>query len=138
MLVGCALLPAVAAPGAVAAPVGQGFSVTPSDLAFILKQIKISEAHVANTTSATGPCDALVGTGPNQIPSPLVSRGLRTVDGSCNNLQPGQETFGAADTTFPRLASTTFAPAEAGSLGGPPRRPATRRRPEACSTPSLA
>ena len=59
-------------PSAAAADVGQGFSVTISDLAFILKQIKIAEAHVANTTSATGPCGALIGTGPNQIPSPLV------------------------------------------------------------------
>ena len=103
------------APGASAAqaPVGAGFTITPSDLAFILKQIKISEAHVANTTSATGPCGALIGTGPNQIPSPLVSQGLRTVDGSCNNLQPGQETFGAADQTFPRLATPVFQAAEA-------------------------
>ena len=103
------------APGAsaVQAPTGAGFTITPSDLAFILKQIKISEAHVANTTSATGPCGALIGTGPNQIPSPLVSQGLRTVDGSCNNLQPGQETFGAADQTFPRLATPVFQAAEA-------------------------
>src|SRR5919107_4112272 len=95
-----------------AAPVGQGFTVTPADLAFILKQIKIAEAHVANTTSATGPCGALIGTGPNQIPSPLVSQGLRTVDGSCNNLQPGQETFGAADQKFPRLTTPVFKSAE--------------------------
>ena len=67
-------LPVVAA-NAVQAPVGEGFTVTPSDLSFILKQIKIAEAHVANTTSVTGPCGALVGTGPNQIPSPLVSTG---------------------------------------------------------------
>jgi hypothetical protein len=60
---------------ALAAPVGQGFNVTPSDLAYILKQIKIAEAHVANTTSATGPCGALVGTGPNQLSSPLLSLG---------------------------------------------------------------
>ena len=74
---------------AVTAPVGQGFTVSPADLAFILQQIKIAEAHVANTTSETGPCGALIGTGPNQLPSPLVSQGLRTVDGSCNNLVPG-------------------------------------------------
>ena len=97
---------------AVAAPTGAGFTVTASDLAFILKQIKISEAHVANTTSFTGPCGALVGTGPDQIASPLISRGLRTVDGSCNNLQPGQETFGAADQTFPRLTTPVFTSAE--------------------------
>src|SRR6478735_9746556 len=92
-------------PSAGAAPVGEGFSVTASDLSFILKQIKIAEAHVANTTSATGPCGALVGTGPNQIPSPLVSQGLRTVDGSCNNLLAGQEKIGAADVVFPRLTT---------------------------------
>ncbi|WP_230117464.1 peroxidase family protein [Arthrobacter sp. Bi83] len=104
-------LPVVAA-NAVQAPVGEGFTVSPSDLSYILKQIKIAEAHVANTTSATGPCGALIGTGPNQIPSPLVSQGLRTVDGSCNNLQAGQETFGAADQKFPRLTTPVFKSAE--------------------------
>ena len=66
--------------------VGQGFTITPADLRFILDQIKIAEAHVVNTTTATGPCGALLGTGANQIPSPLLPFGLRTVDGSCNNL----------------------------------------------------
>jgi Ca2+-binding RTX toxin-like protein len=112
-------LPPVAA-SAVQAPVGAGFTVTPADLSFILKQIKIAEAHVANTTSETGPCGALVGTGPNQLASPLLSHGLRTVDGSCNNLQPGQETYGAADQVFPRLGSKSFTAAESGSFGGPP------------------
>ncbi|WP_248762373.1 peroxidase family protein [Pseudarthrobacter sp. SSS035] len=112
-------LPPVAA-NAVQAPVGAGFTVTPADLSFILKQIKIAEAHVANTTPETGPCGALVGTGPNQLASPLLSHGLRTVDGSCNNLQPGQETFGASDQVFPRLGSKSFNAAESGSFGGPP------------------
>ena len=112
-------LPVVGAPAA-AAVVGEGFTVTPSDLSFILKQIKIAEAHVANTTSATGPCGALVGNGPNQLASPLLSYGLRTVDGSCNNLQAGQEFFGAADQPFPRLGSKSFRDAESGSLFGPP------------------
>ncbi|MET1086964.1 MAG: peroxidase family protein [Arthrobacter sp.] len=106
---------------AVQAPTGAGFTVTPADLSFILKQIKIAEAHVANTTSATGPCGALVGTGPNQLASPLLSHGLRTVDGSCNNLQAGQETFGASDQVFPRLGSKSFTAAESGSFGGPPK-----------------
>ena len=59
---------------AAAAPVGQGFTVSPADLAFILKQIKIAEAHVANTTSLTGPCGALVGhgPGPDREPAALV------------------------------------------------------------------
>lgn len=100
-------LPVVNA-NAVVAPVGQGFTVTASDLAYILKQIKIAEAHVANTTSETGPCGALVGPGPNQIPDALTSYGLRTVDGSCNNLINSRETFGAADQKFPRYTTPVF------------------------------
>jgi hypothetical protein len=102
--------------------------VTPSDLAFILKQIKIAEAHSAvladlGAGPSTDPvrCQAMIGTGPNQIESPLVSFGLRTVDGSCNNLQPGQATYGAADQTFPRLTEPAFRPAEdATAFGGSP------------------
>jgi Ca2+-binding RTX toxin-like protein len=104
-------IPVVTASAAVA-PVGQGFTVTPSDLSFILKQIKIAETHVANTTSQTGPCGALVGSGPNQLASPLLSFGLRTVDGSCNNLQSNQGNYGAADQIFPRLTTPVFKPAE--------------------------
>ena len=95
-----------------AGPVGQGFSITPADLRYILDQIKIGEAHVVNTTPETGPCGALLGTGPDQVPSPLLSFGIRTVDGSCNNLLDGQEKFGAADQTFPRLATPSFRTAE--------------------------
>ena len=112
----------LAAPASVAAlaPVGQGFTVSPADLAFILRQIKIAEAHVANTIGSTDPCGALVGPGPDQIASPLVSEGLRTVDGTCNNLLPGQETFGAADRAFPRLTTPVFGAAEdASAFGGP-------------------
>ncbi len=98
-----------------AAHIGAGFTVTPSDLKFILKQTKIAEAHVANTTSVTGPCGALLGTGPNQIPSPLLSFGLRTVDGSCNNLVPGRELFGASSRLFPRLTTPEYGPAEVGT-----------------------
>ena len=89
-------------------PVGSGFTVTAADLAYILKQIKIAEYHAANTTQQTGLCGALLGTGPNQVPSPLISFGLRTVDGSCNNLQLGQSKYGAADQTFPRLTVPNF------------------------------
>ncbi len=103
-----------------AAPVGQGFTVTTSDLAFILKQIKIAERHTRTLTAAE-PCSTMIGTGVNQIPSPLVSKGLRTVDGSCNNLQPGQETFGSADQLFPRIGSKSFRAADdSPALFGPP------------------
>ncbi|GAA2175481.1 hypothetical protein GCM10009784_18010 [Arthrobacter parietis] len=108
-------LPLVAAP-AQAAPVGQGFTVTTSDLAFILRQIKIAEAHVRNTTSETGPCGALLGTGPDQVPGPLVSYGLRTVDGSCNNLQAGREDFAESNRLFPRLTTPDYLDADDGAI----------------------
>ena len=127
--------------------VGEGFTVTPADLSFILKQIKIAEAHSA-VLAAQGPgpstdpvrCQSMIGTGPNQIESPLVSFGLRTVDGSCNNLQPGQATYGAADQTFPRLTTPVFQSAEdASAFGGPdPGTPRTARPPVRSSTPSPA
>jgi hypothetical protein len=95
-----------------AAVVGQGFTVSAPDLAYILQQIKIAEFHASNTTAATKACGALLGNGPNQIPSPLLSFGLRTVDGSCNNLQADQENFGASSQTFPRLTTPVFKDAE--------------------------
>ncbi|MEU4242043.1 peroxidase family protein [Actinoplanes sp. NPDC026619] len=98
----------VAAPAQAFAPIGQGFTITPADLAYILKQIKIAEAHVAGTNSVTGPCGALLA----QLGSPLLAQGLRTVDGSCNNLIPGQNSYGAADQLFPRLADASFRAAE--------------------------
>src|SRR4051812_8228779 len=97
--------------------VGNGFTVTPGDLAFILKQIKIAERHAATATPAN-PCGTLVGPGPDQIPDALTSYGLRTVDGSCNNLLPGREKFAAADVPFPRLAgSPVFRQAEGAPAG---------------------
>jgi Ca2+-binding RTX toxin-like protein len=93
------------------APSGQGFNVTPGDLKFILKQIKIAERHAA-TLTVDDPCGTLVGPGPNQIPDRLSSFGLRTVDGSCNNLYPGRERFAAADEIFPRLTKPRFRAAE--------------------------
>ena len=38
--------------------------------------------------------------------------GLRTIDGSCNNLLPNQERFGAADEVFKRLAPADYRPAD--------------------------
>src|SRR4249919_2223299 len=112
------------------APVGDGFEVTPADLAFILKQIKIAEHHSTAFLSGTNPdkpgdpeyCQSLVGPGPDQVPDYLTSYGLRTVDGSCNNLIAGRDKFAAADVTFPRLTSPDFRTAEAApaTLGGGP------------------
>ena len=96
---------------------GNGFTVTASDLAFILKQIKIAERHsrsfidtsattteeptqAPNPNKTTDPeyCASLIpgplttptvpGVFPDQVPDYLTSYGLRTVDGGCNNLVP--------------------------------------------------
>src|SRR6476646_808322 len=112
---------------AAAGPVGNGFTVTPADLAFILKQIKIAERHRRAFMGTPDPgtpvnpdpigdpdyCQSLVGPNANQIPDRLTAYGLRTVDGSCNNLFPNREKFAAADQPFPRLTTPVFSAAEA-------------------------
>jgi Ca2+-binding RTX toxin-like protein len=112
--------------------VGQGFVVTPADLAFILKQIRIAERHSVAYLSGTNPdpvgdpayCQSMIGPDPDQVATPLLSFGLRTVDGQCNNLQPGQADIGAADEPFPRLTVPSFRGAESNPpLFGPPGPP---------------
>ena len=111
---------------AAVAPVGNGFTVTPADLAFILKQIKIAERHSrafegipdAGTPLNPDPvgdpeyCQSMVGPGKDQIPDRLTSYGLRTVDGSCNNLFAGRDKFAASDQPFPRLTTPLFSAAQ--------------------------
>src|SRR5499426_1126290 len=63
-----------------------------SDLEFILQQIVIAERQAAG--------ESLL----DILPNVQVPFGLRTVDGSLNNLVPGNESFGEADNLFPRLA----------------------------------
>src|SRR5262245_55381139 len=74
-----------------------------SDLQFILDQILIAERQAAG--------ESLL----DILPNVQVPFGLRTVDGSLNNLVPGNESFGEADNLFPRLADPVFRPAEAGT-----------------------
>ncbi|MCW2695812.1 MAG: heme peroxidase, partial [Modestobacter sp.] len=123
-----ALLFAGVAPATLATPAlaadGQGFTLNASDLRFILAQIQIAEAHVT-TLSSEDPCGTLLGTGPHQIPDHNAQGaelpwGLRTVDGTCNNLKPGQARFGAAGNLFPRRADGEFADASAAPAGFPP------------------
>ena len=133
---------------AVTAPVGQGFTVTTGDLGFILKQIAIAERHTRalegdrlaapqpNPNPAADPtyCLAMIGTAPDQVPDPITSYGLRTTDGSCNNLTKvldltnqnssapsptfvNHPTFGSADQPFPRLTSPVFRAADADPTG---------------------
>src|SRR3954447_7462793 len=111
-------LVAMTAAKAALAPVGNGFTVTAGDLSFILKQIKISERH-ATTLTGSNPCGTLVaqpGDGipdTEQVPDYLTSYGLRTVDGSCNNLKDATTAnFAASDQVFPRLTTPNFRDAE--------------------------
>lgn len=73
----------VAVPSASAA-VGQGFNLNPSDLRFILRQIKLAEHH-ASVYDATDPCAGLMGPGEYQIPTDSQGEelpwGLRTSTG---------------------------------------------------------
>src|SRR6185295_1661999 len=86
-----------------------------SDLEFILQQIIIAERHAAGENLLS------------MLPNVEVPFGLRTVDGTYNNLF--QSTFGAADTIFPRLTPPVFKTAEsmpAGFFGpGSPAGPVT-------------
>ena len=78
-----------------------------SDLQFILDQILIAE-RTANGKSLV-----------DILPNVLVPFGLRTVDGSLNNLVAGNETFGEADNTFPRLLDPVFRNDQDGDTFGP-------------------
>src|SRR5712691_2976274 len=67
-----------------------------SDLEFILQQIQIAEAQADGADLTT------------LLPNVQVPLGLRTVDGTFNNLVSGQIEFGSADTNFPRLTDPVF------------------------------
>jgi Ca2+-binding RTX toxin-like protein len=113
----------VAPPVAPPAPVvgdtvagGEGIHFARSDLNFILDQIRIAEKNAAGE-------DIL-----SLIPNVRAALGLRTVDGSYNNLVQlngiDHTGFGAADGIFPRLSAPVFGTAEP-SVFGPPGGPAT-------------
>lgn len=84
-----------------------------SDLEFILDQIKIAEKHAAYVANPNDVNAApLYGVGlagqTGSVPAYTLSLGLRTVDGSYNNLLPGQEHWGAADLQFPQLLDPAY------------------------------
>ena len=82
-LVALGLTPVMVPPAqGVVAPVGQSFTVTKSDLSFILAQIKIAERHAA-TLTPDNPCRTKVGTGRWQ----LIAR-MRCESGKDGSLVP--------------------------------------------------
>ncbi|SFH20543.1 Ca2+-binding protein, RTX toxin-related [Palleronia marisminoris] len=81
------------------------FHVNKHDLEFILQQIKISEDHASGTDLIEAirkvyEIDAQ--------DAALLPAGLRTVDGTYNNLLPGRQDSGAAQTDFPRLLDPVY------------------------------
>ncbi|WP_223217093.1 peroxidase family protein, partial [Rhizobium cauense] len=86
------------------------FTLNLQDMMFILRQIKVAEAHAAGTPLTEIYVDAegnVVEAGTPgavlAIPDPHVPVGLRTVDGTYNNIVPGRELWGAADQGMPRM-----------------------------------
>ncbi|MDI4664211.1 calcium-binding protein [Xanthobacter autotrophicus] len=94
-----------------------------NDLEFILQQIKIAEAHAAGIPLTEIRLDAngdviadpawylspaFDPNAPRAIPDPKTPFGLRTVDGTYNNIVDGRETWGAADQPMPRMLDPNF------------------------------
>jgi Ca2+-binding RTX toxin-like protein len=86
------------------------FTVNKADLEYILKQIKISEAtSLGYTSTPVSTIQAIMNAyGASAATAQQLPAGLRTVDGTDNNLMPGQSHFGAADTLFPRLTDPVY------------------------------
>ncbi|AOF85245.1 hemolysin-type calcium-binding repeat family protein [Hydrogenophaga sp. RAC07] len=82
-------------------------SLIRSDLEFILQQILISEAHVAGADLTS------------LLPNTFAPFGLRTVDGTYNNLMPGQTDYGAADQPFPQMVDAVYPDDADGDTFGP-------------------
>lgn len=93
-------------------PERQMVTLIKHDLEFILKQIEIAEAHNALIAGLT-PQDFADGDPIGEalrtlVDSPLLPAGLRTVDGSYNNLVPGREKWGASGEPFRPLSQPNW------------------------------
>ena len=94
------------------APVGNGFVINADDYRFIYAQILVAQDHAAG--GVLRGVGAGIGTTGRVAADPQLPSGLRTVDGSMNNLvtSPDQHLFGAADVLFPRVLVPNFRDAE--------------------------
>ena len=87
------------------------FYVNANDLDFILRQIQIAEAHDRSTTGGgVSPllCPTPTDRSGKCVPDPKLPLGLRTVDGTFNNLVNGRSHWGAADEPFERLVAPSY------------------------------
>ncbi len=103
------------------------FVLNQNDLEFILRQVQISEAHAADSLSPSN--YELLCADPDDssgkcVPNTMNTFGVRTVDGTYNNLVVGQNGFGASDGTFPRLLDPVWREAETVPAGAPANNPA--------------
>ena len=98
---GSVVLPPTAAIPLESATTSTGIHLIRADLQFILDQIKVGEA---NSGAYGTPSQDIL----SLIPNSRLPFGLRTVDGSFNNLVRGQTEFGAADNNFPSLLDQVF------------------------------
>lgn len=85
-------------------------TMTKNDLEFILEQIRIAEAHAAAVAGVQGgdSVDQIGDALRDLVDHPLLPHGLRTVDGSYNNLVPGREVWGKAGEAFPQLTQPNW------------------------------
>jgi len=120
-------------------PAGAGFYLTVADTQYILKNINIGLAHSAKATnncaslqlSCIAPSTNPLGSGANDIATPLLPDGIRSINGANNNLTNGftpwngidnlppvnfiglpRPLWGAADQTFTEMAGVSWRPAE--------------------------
>ncbi|CAN4265144.1 An_peroxidase_bacterial_2 domain containing protein [Methylophilaceae bacterium] len=111
------------------------FNVNIDDMQFILKQIKIGEASsIGYSNAPVSITQAIMDSyGATAEAAALLPAGLRTVDGTFNNLviapngtNPGTSQFGAADVIFPRLTDPVYVANATGTIDfdGPGRGPA--------------
>jgi Ca2+-binding RTX toxin-like protein len=87
------------------------FNINKADLEFILKQIKIAEnTSSAYTAAPVSIKQAIMDAyGFSDADATIAPYGLRTVDGTYNNLlTEANSTLGAADTLFPRLTDPQY------------------------------
>ena len=97
------------------------FKLNLQDMMFILRQIKIAEGNsTAHCGAAAQELTAIYVDGNGNvvpagtpgatlaIPDPHVPAGLRTVDGTYNNIVSGRVTWGSADQPMPRLLDASF------------------------------
>jgi len=106
------------------------FVINQNDLEFILRQIQVSEAHAADELDPSNYellCTDQNDPAQNCVSDEMRPRGVRTVDGSYNNLRVGQYGFGSADHVFPRLLEPVWRQAEpeAVDLNFEPNEPGT-------------